>query len=141
MLKYALSKGTVLMTPRSHQDQRGRRGETGLRRHQLKGQAQERDLLAEKSFGAKDMDDDTEEEAETKGGTSAEQGKPLTDNTNSAERPDIVEGDATGEDDQGQASIFRHARDQGDDEKRAIDKADEEDVKMILVRKKKSKVC
>jgi hypothetical protein len=43
-----------------------------------------------------------------------------------------VEGDATGEDDQGQASIFRHVRDQRDDEKRAIDRAEEEDVKMIL---------
>jgi hypothetical protein len=40
-----------------------------------------------------------------------------------------VEGDATGEDDQGQASIFRHVMDQRDDDTSAIDKADEKDVK------------
>jgi hypothetical protein len=51
-----------------------------------------------------------------------------------------VEGDATGEDDQGQASIFKHVRDQRVDEKRAIDKEDEEDGKMILVRKKIRKI-
>jgi hypothetical protein len=61
------------------------------------------DLMAEKSLGEK--------------GTSAEQKKSLPDNTDNAERPDIVEDDATGEDDQGQASIFRHTRDQGDDER------------------------
>ena len=92
--------------------------------------------MAEKSFGAKGVDDDTEEEAETEVGTSAELEKPLADNTGNTDRPSIVEGDVTGEDDQGQANIFRHVRDQRDDEKRAIEKADEEDGKMILVRKK-----
>jgi hypothetical protein len=57
-------------------------------------------------------------------------------NTDNAERPDIVEGDATGEDDQGQASIVRHVMDQRNDDKSAIDKTDEKDVKMMLVRKK-----
>ena len=82
-----------------------------------------------KSFGVKGKDDDTEEEAEAGVGTSAEQEKSLADNTDNAERLDIVEGDATGEDDQGQASIFRHVMDQRDDDKSAIDKADEKDVK------------
>jgi hypothetical protein len=61
---------------------------------------------------------------------------PLADNTNSAERPDIVEGDATGKKDQGQANIFRHVREQRDDEKKATDKSGEDEGKMILVRKK-----
>ena len=78
-----------------------------------KAKNKELDLWAEKSFGAKGIDDDTEEEAETKVGTSA-----------------------TGEDDQGQASIFRHVREQRDDEKRATEKSVEEEGKMILVRKK-----
>merc|ERR1712106_438264 len=55
---------------------------------------------SDKSFGIKGKDDETEEEA-----------------------------DATGEDNRGQASIFRHVMDQRDDDKSAIDKADEKDVK------------
>ena len=82
-----------------------------------------------KSFGVKGKDDDTEEEAEAGVGTSAEQEKSLADNTDNAERLDIVEGDATGEDDQGQANIFRQMMDQKDDDKSAIDKAGEKDVK------------
>jgi hypothetical protein len=48
-------------------------------------------FVAEKSFGAKGIDDDTKEEAETEVGTSTEQEKPLADNTNNAEKLDIVE--------------------------------------------------
>jgi hypothetical protein len=48
-------------------------------------------LVAEKSFGAKWIDDDTEEEAETEVRKSLEQEKPLADNTDNAEKPDIVE--------------------------------------------------
>jgi hypothetical protein len=40
-----------------------------------------------------------------------------------------VEGNATGEGDQGQVSTFRQVMDQGDDENNAFDKADERDVK------------
>jgi len=84
---------------------------------------------SDKSFGIKGKDDETEDEAEAGAGTAAEQDKSLADNTDNAERLDIVEGDATGEDDQGQASIYRHVMDQRDDDKSAIDKADEKDVK------------
>jgi hypothetical protein len=105
-----------------------------------KAKNKELDLLAGKSFGEKGIDDDNEEEVETKVGTSAEEEKPLADNTCNTDRPSIVEGDVKGENDQGQANIFRHVRDQRDDEKRAIDKADEEDGKMILVRKKIRKI-
>jgi hypothetical protein len=48
-------------------------------------------LVAEKSFGAKGIDSDTEEEAETEVGTSAEQEQSPTDNTDNAEKLDIVE--------------------------------------------------
>eukprot|EP00092_Neocalanus_flemingeri_P022654 GFUD01024574.1.p1 GENE.GFUD01024574.1~~GFUD01024574.1.p1 ORF type:complete len:2240 (+),score=854.36 GFUD01024574.1:478-6720(+) len=84
---------------------------------------------SDKSFGIKGKDDETEEEAEAGAGTTADQEKSLADNADNAERLDIVEGDATGEDDQGQASIFRHVMDQRDDDKSAIDKANEKDVK------------
>jgi hypothetical protein len=50
--------------------------------------------------------------------------------------PDILEGDATRKNDQGQTSIFRHMREQRDDKKKATDKPGEEEGKMILVRKK-----
>ena len=70
--------------------------------------------MAEKTFGVKGKDDDAEEETEAEVGTSAEQEKSLTDKTDNAERLDIVEGDVTKEDDQGQASIFRYTRDQRD---------------------------
>ena len=76
-----------------------------------KAKKKELDLWAEKSFGVQGKDDDTEEEVEVKAGTSAEQEKSLADNTDNAERLHIVDGDATGEDDQGQASIFKHVMD------------------------------
>jgi hypothetical protein len=113
-----------------------------------KAENKELDQVAKKSFGAKGKDDDTEEEAEAKVGTSAEQEKCLADNTDNAERLGTVEGDATGEHDQGQVNIFRHYdhlmlyRHCGgccrydNVEKRAIDKSDEEDVKTMLIRKK-----
>jgi hypothetical protein len=41
----------------------------------------------------------------------------------------MVEGDATGEDDQGQDSICRQVMDQRDDDKSGIGKANERDVK------------
>jgi hypothetical protein len=91
--------------------------------------AKNKDLLAEKSFGLKGKDDGTKEEAEAEAGTSAEQEKSLADKTNNAERLDLVEGNATGEDDQGQVSTFRQVMDQRDDKKNAIDKANEKDVK------------
>ena len=90
--------------------------------------------MTEKSLGTKGEDNDAEEEAEAEVGTSAEQEKSPTDNTDNAEGLDIVEGDVTGKDDQGQASISRHARDQRDEEKKASDKTDEEDV--MLMRQK-----
>jgi hypothetical protein len=48
-------------------------------------------LVAEKPFGAKGIDDDTEEEAETEVGTSAEQKQPSAGNTDNAEKLDILE--------------------------------------------------
>ena len=84
---------------------------------------------SDKSFGIKGKDDDTEEEAEAGAGTTANQDKSLADNIENAKRLDIVEGDTTGEDNRGLASIFKHAMDQRDDDKSAIDKADEKDVK------------
>jgi hypothetical protein len=56
-----------------------------------KAKNKELDLLAGKSFGEKGIDDDTEEEAETEVGTSAEEEKPLADNTGNTDRPSIVE--------------------------------------------------
>ena len=96
-----------------------------------KAENKELDLLTEKPLGTKGEDDDAEEEAEAEVGTSAEQEKSPTDNTDNAEGLDTVEGNVTGKDDQGQASIFRHARDQRDKEKKAIDKTDEEDVMLM----------
>ena len=82
----------------------------------LKAKNKELDLWAEKSFGEKGKDDETEEEAEAKVGTAAEQEKSLADKTDNADRPDIVEGDATGKAEQGQASSCRHVMDQRDDD-------------------------
>jgi hypothetical protein len=48
-------------------------------------------LSAEKSSGAKGIDEDAEEEADTEVGTSVKQEKPLADNTYKAEKLDIVE--------------------------------------------------
>ena len=73
-----------------------------------KAENKELDQVAKKSFGAKGKYDDTEEVAEAKVGTSAEKEKSLADNTDNAERLGTVEGDATGEHDQGQVNIFRH---------------------------------
>merc|ERR1719320_723869 len=84
---------------------------------------------SEKSFGIKSNDDETEEEAEAGVGTSADQNKTLADTTETAERLDIVEGEATGKDNQGQASIYQHVMDHRDDDKSATDKADEKDIK------------
>merc|ERR1719382_451228 len=70
-----------------------------------------------------------EENAEAGAGTSADQNKSLADTAETAERLDIVEGEATGKDNQGQASIYQHVMDQRDDDKSAIDKADEKDIK------------
>jgi len=84
---------------------------------------------SEKSFGIKGKEDETDEEAEAGLGTSADQKKTLADTTETAERLDIVEGEATGKDNQGQASIYQHVMDQRDDDKSAIDKADEKDIK------------
>merc|ERR1719320_922364 len=84
---------------------------------------------SEKSFGIKSNDDETEEEAEAGVGTSAEQNKTLADTTETAERLDIVKGEATGKDNQGQASIYQHVMDHRDDDKSATDKADEKDIK------------
>jgi hypothetical protein len=92
----------------------------------LKAKNKELNLLAEKSFGLKGKDDEAEEEAEAEVGTSAEQEKSLADNT---DRPDIIKGDDTGEDDQGQTSILRHVMDQKYDDESAIDKADGKDAK------------
>merc|ERR1712106_1134150 len=84
---------------------------------------------SDKSFGIKGKENDNEEEAEAGVGTKADQEKSLADYTDKAERLDIVEGDATGKDNQGQASIFQHVMDQRDEDKSAIDKADDKEVK------------
>ena len=51
----------------------------------LKAKNKELDLLEEKSFGPKGKDDEAEEEAEAKVGTSIEQEKSLADNTENAD--------------------------------------------------------
>merc|ERR1712106_483494 len=71
---------------------------------------------SDKSFGIKGKENDNEEEAEAGVGTKADQEKSLADYTDKAERLDIVEGDATGKDNQGQASIFHHVMDQDNKE-------------------------
>jgi hypothetical protein len=93
----------------------------------LKAKNKELNLLTEKSFGLKGKDDEAEEETEAKVGTSAEQEKSPTDNTANTDRPGTMKGDVTGEDDQGQISIFTHVMDQKYDDESAIDKADGKD--------------
>jgi hypothetical protein len=97
----------------------------------LKAKNKVLNLFAEKSFGARGKDDDTEEEAEAEVGTSAEQEKSPADNTNNTDMPDMVEGDATGDDDQGQDSICRQVMDQRDDDSSSMSDAPEETNKPV----------
>ena len=46
-----------------------------------------------------------------------------------AERLDIVEGSATGEESKGEASVFRRVIDKREEDKNALDKAEQEQVK------------
>ena len=46
-----------------------------------------------------------------------------------AERLDIVEGSATGEESKGEASVFRRVMDKREEDKNALDKAEQEQVK------------
>merc|ERR1711915_480249 len=80
---------------------------------------------SDKSFGVKKI----EEEAVSGAGTTVDQEKSLTETPEKVERLDIVDGDATGQDNQGIASIYRHVMDQRADDRNALDKDDDKEVK------------
>merc|ERR1711915_1050757 len=84
---------------------------------------------SDKSFGVKNKEDEIEEEAELGAGTTVDQEKSLAETPEKVERLDIVDGDATGQDNQGIASIYRHVMDQRADDRNALDKDDDKEVK------------
>ena len=85
-----------------------------------------------KSFGVKGKDEEEEEKEEGGAGTRAEEERSLAEDTSAAERLDIVEGSGTGEESRGEAQAFRHVMDQREEDRAAVDKAEEEVQEQVL---------
>ena len=82
-----------------------------------------------KSFGVKGKEDEEPEKQEAGAGSTGEEEKSLAEQVAAAERLDIVEGSATGEESNGEASVFRHMMDKREEDRSALDKAEQEQVK------------
>merc|ERR1712198_194869 len=79
------------------------------------------------SFAVANQDKNKEDNEETGAGSKAECEKSLAENTEAAEKLDIVEGMAIDDDVNGEASIFQHVEKIKESDKTAIDKASEKE--------------
>ena len=80
-----------------------------------------------KTFGVKGKEDKEQEKPEAGTGSKGEE-KSLAEEVAMAERLDILEGSAAGEESKGEASVFRRVMDNREEDKSALDKAEQEQV-------------
>ena len=99
-------------------DQDNKSGSDGLN-------SDDRDSESKDSFGVKSKEEKAEDQAGA--GSQTKNDKMLSEETQNAEKLDIVEGVATEENMEGEASIFQHVSSEQEKDRTAIDKAKDEE--------------
>ena len=95
--------------------------------------SQDQDSKSKDSFGVTSENKETNKEEDNGSGERSESEKSLAENTEKAEKLDIVEGAATEDSIMGDANIFQHVANEKETDKTAIDKAEEKDKKEQIV--------
>ena len=88
------------------------------------------DISSKDSFGVVGKDDEKDETKDDTGaGTSSDCEKSFAKDTEKVEKLDIVDGQATEEDSEGEANLFQHVENERETDRTAIDRANEKEVK------------
>lgn len=88
------------------------------------------DISSKDSFGVVGKDDEKDENKDDTGaGTSSDCEKSFAKDTEKVEKLDIMDGQATEEDSQGEANLFQHVENERETDRTAIDRANEKEVK------------
>ena len=95
--------------------------------------SQDQDSKSKDSFGVTSENKENNKDEETGSGDRSESEKSLAENTEKAEKLDIVEGAAVEDSCLGDANIFQHVANEKETDKTALDKADEKDKKEQIV--------
>ena len=91
------------------------------------------DSESKDSFGVVSKENERKDEQDSGSGNKSESEKSLAENTENAEKLDIVEGMAVEESVDGEANIFQHVDNEKETDKTSIDKANEKDIREQVV--------